>query len=250
MIMMKDAALVTVRNSSSRLANKAILQIKENTRSIDVVIERAKKTGLPVIITTSTDPTDDIFVEIAKQHNVHIFRGSLLNKIKRWYDCFNTFHIENVLIVDGDDLAQNYEIGSRALSQLKTSNFDIITCPENIVTGFFTYAMKKVAIFKLFSIVPNDSADTDVIARYIEKAKLSITYVTLEDYEKNKSIRLTLDYKEDLEFFRKLYENVNVTETGKSIITFLENNKSISEINFHKQKDFLNNQAKFNANVK
>jgi len=41
--MMKDAALVTVRNSSSRLPNKAILQIKENTRSIDVVIERAKK---------------------------------------------------------------------------------------------------------------------------------------------------------------------------------------------------------------
>lgn len=142
------------------------------------------------------------------------------------------------------------EIGSRALSQLKTSNFDIITCPENIVTGFFTYAMKKVAIFKLFSVVSDSDANTDVITKYIEKAKLSITYVTLEDYEKNKNIRLTLDYEEDLKFFRKLYENIDVVETGKNIITFLENNKSISEINFYKQKDFLNNQAKFNANVK
>lgn len=247
---MKDAALVTVRNSSSRLPNKAIMQIKENTRSIDIVIERAKKTGLPVIITTSTDPSDDIFLEIAEQHNVHIFRGSLLNKIKRWYDCCNAFDVENILIVDGDDVANNYEIGIRALSQLKTSNFDIITCPKNIVTGFFTYAMKKVAISKLFSVVSNDDANTDVIVRYIEKAKLSITYVTLEDYEKNKNIRLTLDYVEDLEFFRKLYKNMNITENGKTIINFLENNKSISEINFHKQKDFLNNQAKFNANIK
>lgn len=247
---MKDAALVTVRNSSSRLPNKAIMQIKENVCSIDVVIERAKKTGLPIIIATSIDHSDDIFVEIAKKHDVHIFRGSLLNKIKRWYDCCNAFHIENALIIDGDDLAVNYEIGSRALSQLKTTDFDIITCPENIVTGFFTYAMKKIAISKLFSVVSDDDTNTDVIIRYIEKAKLNITYVLLKDYEKNKNIRLTLDYKEDIEFFRKLYDNVNITETGKSIINFLENNKYISEINFHKQKDFLNNQAKFNANIK
>jgi len=250
MIIIKDAALVTVRNSSSRLPNKAIMKIKGNLRSIDIVIERAKKTNLPVIITTSTDHTDDIFVEIAKEHDVQIFRGSLLNKIKRWYDCFNKFHIENALIVDGDDLANNYEIGARALSELKASNFDIITCPEDIVTGFFTYAMKKNAISKLFSVVPDDVTNTDVIARYIEKAKLTVTYVTLTDYERNKNIRLTLDYEEDLEFFRKLYANIDILEHGKIIVTFLKNNKSISEINFHRQKDFLNNQARFNANVK
>lgn len=250
MVVMKDAALVTVRNSSSRLPNKAIMSIKGNLRSIDIVVERAKKTGLPVVIATSTDPTDDIFEEIAKQHGVQIFRGSLLNKIKRWYDCFNAFHIENALIVDGDDLTSNYEIGTRALSQLKSSNFDIITCPDDIVTGFFTYAMKKNAIVKLFSVVSNDDANTDVIARYVEKAKLTLTYVTLEDFERNKNIRLTLDYQDDLDFFRKLYENIDILENGKAIVTFLENNKSISEINFHRQKDFLNNQAKFNANVK
>ncbi len=110
--------------------------------------------------------------------------------------------------------------------------------------------MKKSAIVKLFSVVSDDNANTDVIARYVEKAKLTMTYVTLEDFERNKDIRLTLDYQEDLEFFRKLYENIDILENGKAIVTFLENNKSISEINFHRQKDFLNNQVKFNANVK
>jgi len=250
LIITEDAAIVTVRNSSSRLPNKAIMKIKNSLRSIDIVIERAKKTGLPVIIATSTDPTDDVFVEIAKQHDVQIFRGSLLNKIKRWYDCFNKFHIENALIVDGDDLAHNYEIGFRALSELKAGSFDIITCPEDIVTGFFTYAMKKKAISKLFSVVPDENTNTDVIARYVEKAKLNVTFITLRDYERNKNIRLTLDYQEDLEFFRKLYEKVDILENGKSIIDFLDKNKAILEINFHKQKDFLNNQARFNANVK
>ena len=246
----QDAAIVTVRNSSTRLPNKAIMIVKGTLRSIDIVIERAKKTGLCVIIATSTDHSDDVFVDIARQHGVQVFRGSLLNKIKRWYDCFNKFQIENALIVDGDDLANNYEIGLRALSELKASNFDIITCPEDIVTGFFTYAMKKSAISKLFSVVPDENSNTDVIAKYVEKAKLSITFVTLEDFERNKNIRLTLDYNEDLQFFRKLYEKIDIVENGKSIIDFLEKNKSNSEINFHKQKEFLDNQARFNANVK
>ena len=64
------------------------MNIKENIRSIDIVIERAKLTGIPVILATSTDHSDDIFESIAIEHGVYFFRGSLINKIKRWYDCF------------------------------------------------------------------------------------------------------------------------------------------------------------------
>jgi len=250
MVAMKDATIVTVRNSSSRLPNKAIMKIKGDLRSIDVVIERAKKTGFPVIIATSTAASDDIFEQVVKQHNVQIFRGSLLNKLKRWYGCFNKFGIEYALLLDGDDLSSNYDIGSRAMLKLKSNKLDIVGNPENIVTGFFTYAMSRNAIIKLYDVAPNDEINTDVIIRYIEKANLQISEIELQDYECNKNIRLTLDYEDDLEFFRKLYENVDIRESGKGIINYLEKNKSISEINFHRQKDFLKNQAKFNESVK
>jgi len=245
----RDVAIVTVRNSSSRLPNKAIMKIKGTLRSIDIVVERAKKTGLPVIIATSTATTDDIFVDIARQHNVHIFRGSLVNKIKRWYDCFNEFGIENALIVDGDDLSHNYDIGSRAMSKLKSDQFDVIASPQDIVTGFFTYAMNRNAIVKLYNVAPSEEINTDVITRYIEKAGLNISELELKDYERKKNIRLTLDYEEDLAFFRKLYENIDILESGKDIVDYLDKNNSISEINFHRQKDFLKNQAKFNESV-
>ena len=250
MVIIKEAAVVTVRNSSSRLPNKAIMKIKGDLRSIDIVVERAKKTGFPVIIATSTASSDDIFDEVAKQHNVQIFRGSLLNKIKRWYDCFNKFGIEYALLLDGDDLSSNYDIGLRAMLKLKSNKLDIVGNPENIVTGFFTYAISRNAIVKLYGVAPYDDINTDVIIRYIEKAGLKISEIELKDYERNKNIRLTLDYEEDLAFFRKLYENVDILESGKSIIDYLEKNKSVPEINFDRQKDFLKNQAKFNENVK
>ena len=245
-----DAAIITVRNSSKRLPNKTIMKITNDLRSIDILIQRVQKTELPVIIATSNDSTDDIFEEIAKEHQVKIYRGSLLNKIKRWHGCFNYFNIENALLVDGDDLAYNYEIGKRAISQLKELKIDMVLNPPNIVCGFFTFALNKNGILKLYNIAKSEDLDTDVIDKFLELANLKTSFVKLENYESDKEIRLTLDYKEDLEFFKKLYQNVSVTVNGKDIINFLEKNISIPKINFHKQKAYLENQKKFNENVK
>ena len=60
----------------------------------------------------------------------------------------------------------------------------------------------------------------------------------------DKKIRLTLDYPDDLRFFKELYKNIDILSSGKTIIDFCENNKSIMEINFHKHKDYLENQEK------
>ena len=245
-----DAAIVTVRNSSSRLPEKALMKITSDLRSIDIVINRAKQTGFPVLLATSTSNSDDIFESIAVNHGIPCFRGALLNKIKRWFDCFEFYNIENALLLDGDDLCHNYDIGKRALNQLKSSNVDMVLNPPEIVTGFFTYAIKKSGISKMYSIVKDANTNTDVITRFIDKANLKTEFVQLEKIECNEKIRLTLDYEEDLEFFRKLYEKVNPLEKGINVVKFLSENKELLKINFHRQKDFLENQAKFNEGIK
>ena len=247
--MITNAALIPIRNSSTRLPNKSLKKIKNNLRSIDIVIERAKKTNFFVILTTSTESSDDVLVDIAKEHSIAIFRGSLNNKIKRWYDCLKTFEIQNALIVDGDDLCFDYDIGIRSIQQLTSSSSELITHTKNIVPGFFTYAMTFNAIEKLYSFARSDSIDTDVIDKFIKKANLKTNFITLKSHEQNKDIRLTLDYVEDLEFFRKLYEHVDILDDGKTIVKFLEENESIVDINLFRHKDFLLNQAKFNEGI-
>lgn len=247
---MENAAIVTVRNSSSRLRNKAIMKINGDLTSIDIVLNRAKKTEFPVILATSTSKEDDIFEEIAKENHVKIFRGSLLNKIKRWNDCFKKFDIKNALLVDGDDLSYNYDIGKKAIYELKEKPVEMISHPKNIITGFFTYAINAEGIKKLYDTAKLEGTNTDVITRYIEKANIKTDLVTLEDFEKNENVRFTLDYKEDLEFFRKLYEEVDILSSGKEILDYLDKHNELISINFHRQKEFLENQAKFNASIK
>ena len=129
-------AIVTVRNSSTRLPGKAILEVVPHIKTIEAVIERAKHTDLPVVIATSTDSTDNIFIEIAEKNKVDIFRGSLLNKIKRWKDLFDELQIEEALLVDGDDLMYDYDIGKRAIQALSETDALMIKHPENIVCGY------------------------------------------------------------------------------------------------------------------
>jgi hypothetical protein len=122
--------------------------------------------------------------------------------------------------------------------------------PSNIICGFFTYALNRNGIIKLYDVARSENLDTDVIHKFIQLANLNTSYINLNENECNKEIRLTLDYVEDLNFFKKLYENISITANGNDIVSFLENNIPIKNINYHKQKDFLDNQKKFNKSIK
>ena len=131
-----DAAIVTMRNSSKRLPNKSMAKITAKLTAADIIIQRAKLTGLPVILATSTDQSDDSLEVIGKNQNISVFRGSLHNKIKRWYDCFTEYNLENALLIDGDDLCYDFEIGQRALSELKVVKpaYGCVN-PHMVITG-------------------------------------------------------------------------------------------------------------------
>jgi len=246
--MVKSYAIVTARNSSKRLPDKMIKTIC-GKKCIEITIERAKKTGFPVILATSTDRSDDIFETIAKNSKVELYRGSRLNKLKRWKGCFHTFAIENALLVDGDDLLYDYDIGKRAIQMFQSCDADIIQHPQNIICGFFTYAIHRKAFEKLEPYSNDEQLDTDVIVEFIKKSRLQVKIIELFDWEKNKNFRLTLDYIEDLTMFETLISQAGYQLSGQKIIRFLENHPDIVNINIHRQADFLNNQQQFNKGV-
>ena len=215
-------------------------------RAIDIVIIRAKQIGLPVILATSTDPTDDYFEDICKKQNIDIFRGALLNKIKRWYDCFVKFDIDFAIQIDGDDLSYDFDIAKNAIKEIQLGKFDLLTCEKEAITGLFTFAFTKNAIKKLYDVVPDEKTNTDIITKFIKKSNLKTGYLEGSGYEKNEQIRLTLDYKEDLEFFKKLYSLTDIKTPTRKIIEFLIENPDVAKINYHRQKDFVLNQERFN----
>ena len=100
----KSAIFITVRTTSSRLPQKALLKIR-NQRVIEHVIDRAKlcKNANLVVLCTTTNKEDDVLVDIAKRKKIKSFRGSEKDKLVRWRDAAREFKIDYFATFDGDD---------------------------------------------------------------------------------------------------------------------------------------------------
>lgn len=241
---MSYKTIITARSSSKRLKNKIMLNISKKYKTIDILIQRSKLIGLPIILATSTAKSDDRLVNyVKKKYKIDIFRGSLNNKIKRWYDCFLRYNLKTACFVDGDDLLIDYDLYKKNFLKIKKiSDSYMLKNPDNIITGAFTYIMNFKFLEKIY-LKSKNLKQIDVIDDFYENVK-TIKKIKLKKMLKNKKLRFTLDYYDDFIFFKEIFKIFNPNSKIADIIKFLGQNKKISKINFYLNKSWKLNQLK------
>lgn len=241
------ATIITARFNSSRLKGKILKKINNKNRSIDILIIRAKKINKPIILCTSNHKSDDLLVSYVKKKypNVSIFRGSLINKIKRWYDCFKKFKIQFACMIDGDDLAFCYNLYKKSITYLnKNNSLELIKYSNKAIPGLFTYSIRFAALKKIKKLFTKHK-DSEMVDPFFSKAKLKKKIITIsKKMNINQGIRLTMDYKEDLNFFKKLYSKNSLTNSSENLIFFLNKNNNLKKINFFRDIEWKINQKK------
>lgn len=242
--------LITVRTSSSRLPQKALLPIG-NRKLVEHVIDRAKvslKHGLSnVVVCTSTEPADDILESIAKENDVDFFRGSLADKIDRWRAAAEQFGADYIITIDGDDPFCDPELVAAAIKQLEKKPVDVITADgHGFICGAFTHAISTKTLQKICEV--KDSTDTEMTKPYLlDSGMFKVELLDVGPEFKDSSVRLTLDYPEDLEFFRAVFSEMNMksnTVPLRDIMLFLKSRPDIIALNISRQGDFVANQKK------
>ena len=240
---MKKAFIITARTPSTRLPSKIIKKIYKNKRTIDLLIERAKKVDLPIILATTKNSEDDFLCNyVKKKHNIKVFRRNF-SKAKRWYDCFTKFNIELGCIIEGDDPLFNFDFYKKEIN--KKINYDVLTYSKNMITGVFFHIFTYNGISKMYKYALNNGyKDTEIIDPFIKKAKLKKKTIRVNKIFRNKKIRLTLDYPEDYKFMKIITKKMGYLSETAEIIKFLIKNKKISKINYFRENDFSINQSK------
>ena len=221
-----------------------MLNINDKYKTIDILIKRSKLIGLPIILATSKSKTDDKLVNyVKKKYKINIFRGSLNNKVKRWYDCFIKYNLKSACFVDGDDLLIDYELYKKNFLKIKKiSDPYMLKNPQNIITGAFTYIMNFKFLEKLY-LKSKNLKQVDVIDD-LYKNEQTIKKIKLTKMLKEKKLRFTLDYNDDYIFFKEIFKKFNPNSKIKNIIKFLEKNKNLSKINYYLNKSWKINQLK------
>lgn len=245
-----DAILLTVRTNSTRLPNKALLKLESNgMTTIEYLICRLKtqvKSNAKIILCTTTNIEDDRLVEIADKLSIECYRGSENDKLVRWYGACIENNIKHIVTVDGDDLFVECSLIDKAFEQLKKNDVDFIKGDHTgLICGAFTYGFTFASLERVINL--KDDCDTEMMWVYFTETgifKIEELQNVPDSFYRD-DIRMTLDYKEDLDFFnailsKQVTEDLNLND----IIKIVDNNPEIKEINLFRQNEWKTNQEK------
>ncbi len=234
---MKIPAFVTVRTSSTRLPKKCLLPFGDGN-ILEHVIRRAKHYGLEAIVCTSVDASDDILQLIAEKEAVKCFRGSMLNKLKRWRDCCAYFNIEKFHTIDADDPFFDGELIEKSFILLE-KGYDMVCPTESSSAGAASvgYSLTKAIIDKACALI-GENEDTEIMWYYLEKVK-GLRKIVLSEQEKSSiQVRLTLDYEQDYWLLQTVRRIVGNFAPRKDIDELFRRNPDLYKMNWFRNKEW------------
>lgn len=244
---MTHAIFVTVRTGSTRLPNKALLEVSPGTRAIDFLLRRLTHTTRAdlTVLCTTTLPEDDILAEIGREHGISVFRGSVEDKLERWLGAARENGVDLFVTADGDDLLCDPGLIDAGLEMLADEPIDFVECPD-VPCGAFTYGIRVEALSRACDL--KKTTDTEMMWVYFKETGIFRTtrLVIADAALRRPTYRLTLDYPEDLEFFRKVIAHFKgrVDPSLGEIVSYLDTHPEVLAINAFRQFDFLSNQAR------
>ena len=239
------AIFLSVRTGSTRLPKKALYEIKGKT-TIEYLIDRLKKSKYAekVIVCTTELKEDDILCDIAERNDIDYFRGSSPDKLMRWLGATERYGVDFFVNVDGDDIFFDAELADICFEQRKDVDFIDGQGQYNDVYGVSSHALSMVCESK-------QSNETEFIKPFFYDIKEYINIqkiVNVPDKYKKRKMRLTLDYEEDFEFFKNVIEHFldNSKEMEfENVVKYIEENPEVSNINWHREQDWKENQERF-----
>jgi spore coat polysaccharide biosynthesis protein SpsF len=241
-----SAIFVTVRTGSTRLPRKALLPIFKGVGVLEFLLERVKhenKEPLVVVCTTILEE-DDTIAEIAVRHGAEVFRGSVEDKLVRWRDACRAFNVERFVTADGDDLFCDPGLLARGLDKLRVDELDFVSAPQ-APCGGFTYGISASALEEVCRIKTSDQTEM-MWVYFTETGLFKLGELEIQSDMARPEYRLTLDYPEDLEFFKRVISHFggNPKVPLQKIVSYLDKNPEVRGINGWRQADFLLNQSK------
>lgn len=232
---MKVALITQARMTSSRFPGKVLKAIKGKTL-LQYHIERAQQSGLPVIVATSNEYSDDVVAHFCTDKNIPFFRGSLKNVLERYYQCAKTFHLDQIIRITSDCPLIDGNLVIKGYHKFLKSNCDYLsnTVSKTFPVGFdfeiFTFQTLKKAYENAFKEYEKEHVTPYIWKSHPEKFRIQ----SFRQNQDKSSYRLTVDMPEDFKLIKILIETYRADQKNyKEIIEILEIHPQLVDINKH-----------------
>ncbi|HMK53197.1 MAG TPA: hypothetical protein VK444_00275 [Methanobacteriaceae archaeon] len=231
----KPTAIIQARMGSTRFPGKIMKLILGKPVLWHVVNRTSLANNLKeIIVATTIEKEDDVIYEFCLEQNIPVFRGSKEDVLDRYYQCAKEYSVDHVVRITSDCPLHDPKVIDRVVQIYLDNNYDYVTnalentYPDGIDLEVFTFKALEEAWQK--STLKSDREHVTPYIRHQEKFK--IRNVTAD--KNYPPYRLTVDYPEDYEFIKQLYDGI-----GKEIFylddikEFLDSHPALLEINQH-----------------
>ena len=236
-------AIVQARTGSTRLPGKILKKILGRPM-LSLMLERLSKSNLidRIIVATTTNKEDDVIENLAKSDGFDVFRGSELDCLDRYYQTAKYYDAKIVLKITSDCPLIDPLLVDKIIQYFldNKNKFDYVsnvrppTFPDGLDVEIFTFSTLEHAWNNATD--PNHREHTTTfIHSQPEKFKIGNFFMP-NDENLFISHRWTVDYSEDFELIKLIYENLynegNIFLMNE-ILEFLEKRKDVWNINHH-----------------
>lgn len=204
---MKIGLLISIREKSKRFPGKVLKIIHGQTVTENLIDRLYMATGFEkLIIATSDDLRDKVFSQFAETKKTEIYYGDQDDKLLRYLQIINHYDLGAVVIVDGDDILCFPEIISKTCEILNRNEYDVVFW-KNLPLGAACSGLTKTALEKVMELKAEN--DTEVWGGYFTKGNFKVKYAESDiELLNHPEVRLTLDYQEDYDLFKKIYDEL------------------------------------------
>ena len=239
----RTAIFLSIRDKATRLPDKATLDVagKPVIDRLLVRLKTSREADL-IALTTSVHANDAHLMRRARQAGLESFAGSEDDKLQRYLDAARALDVAFAVIVDGDDLFCSVDHIDESIRRFREEPVDYIT-QVGLPLGAASFGIGIKALEQVVNA--KNESDTEVWGEYFT-SRPDFRVVAIKETDPalcQPAVRMTLDYPEDLAFFRAVYgEYRGESEpTLAEVMKILREHPHIIEINRAAQSRYEDN---------
>jgi spore coat polysaccharide biosynthesis protein SpsF len=232
------AAIIQARTGSTRLPGK-ILRRTNNKTMLEHLLERVTRSTKidKIIVATTINKQDDVIVKLCNDTKTLCIRGSEEDVLARYCQAANSVNADVVVRITSDNPLIDHRIIDEAIDIFCNDKYDYVSNYSLHSTTYpHGFAVEVLSVKSLNeankeTIKPSDR---EHVVFFITNRPNRYKIFQMNYKENLSSIRLTLDYEEDFQVIKSVFDELypqNPDFTMNDVILWLNKNPQIKKIN-------------------
>ncbi|HEY3371909.1 MAG TPA: hypothetical protein VGK10_13725 [Prolixibacteraceae bacterium] len=209
--------IIQARTGSTRLPEKVIQPFYKEQTILDLLLEKAKKLDLPLVLATTVNPLDERLCKLAYQHQVPVFRGSENDVLDRFIQAAHQFRFLKIIRICADNPFLDLECLKTLAATFEESDADYLGFQlegnkPSILThfGFWAEAVRLDALEKAARLT-SEKLYHEHVTNFIygNPSLFNVQFMEADPIVFSRTdIRMTLDTAEDFDIQKKIFATI------------------------------------------